>query len=80
MYAEAYLEPSRTPMMELLCKNHKKKFILDARLVYRSYYLSDIVKVNFKCHCVLVSPINKTHFALTKKCNLISGFWLLLTS
>ena len=62
MYAETYLEPNQTSMVELLCENHKKSFIVDARLrskyisgigypvekVYRSHYLSDIVKVDFK--------------------------------
>ena len=28
MYAEAYLEPSRTSMVELLCKNQKKALLL----------------------------------------------------
>ena len=32
MYAEVYLEPSRTAMLEFLCKNHKKSFIVDAQL------------------------------------------------
>ena len=27
MYAVAYLEPSRTSMVELLCKNHKKALL-----------------------------------------------------
>ena len=27
MYAEMYLEPSRTPMVELLSKNHKKALL-----------------------------------------------------
>ena len=60
----------------------QKNFVADARLgskdisglgftvkkVYRSRYLSDIVKFNLKtCHCVLVFPINKTHFGLTKR-------------
>ena len=54
------LELSRTSMMELFWKNYKK--LVDARLgskyvsgiaftvekVYRSHYLSDIVKVDFK--------------------------------
>ena len=49
-------------MAELLCVNHKKSLIVDARLgskyvsgigftvenVYRSHFLSDIVKVEFK--------------------------------
>ena len=36
--------------------------------VYRSHYSSDKVKVDFKnFHCVLVSPINKTHLGLMKK-------------
>ena len=62
MYTEAYLEPSWTSMVELLCENHKKSFIVDAWLgskyvsgigftvekVYRSHYLSDIAKVGFK--------------------------------
>ena len=62
MYAETYLEPSRTSMVELLWKNCKKSSIVDARLgskyvsgigytvekVYRSHYLSGIVKVDFK--------------------------------
>ena len=61
MYAEAYLELNQTSMVELLCKNHNS-LIEDARLcskyvsgmdftvenVYRSHYLSDIVKVDFK--------------------------------
>ena len=61
MYAEAYLEPSRTSIVELLCKNYEKA-LADARLsskyvagtgfrvekVYRSHCLSDIVKVDFK--------------------------------
>ena len=44
MYAEAYLELeqlfSRTTMVELLCENHKKKFIVDAQLgsKYVSWY------------------------------------------
>ena len=38
------------------------------KTVYRSHYLSDKVKVDFKnFHCVLVSPINKTHICLMKK-------------
>ena len=60
----------------------QKSFIVGARLgfkyvsgidftvkkVYRSHYLSDKVKVDFKnFHCVLVSPINKTHICLMKK-------------
>ena len=62
MYAEAYLEISRTSMVELLWENHKKSFIVDARLgfkyvsgiditvekVYQSHYLSDKVKGDFK--------------------------------
>ena len=62
MQAEAYLEPSRTSIMELLCKKSQKSFIVDARLgskylsgisftlekVFRSHYLSDTVKVDFK--------------------------------
>ena len=69
IYDEAFLQKSQ------------KSFIVDARLVSRSQFLSDIAKVNLKiCHCVLASPINKTHFALTKKCDLFSGFLLLLTS
>ena len=62
MYAAAYLEPSQTSMGKLLCENHRKSFIVDARLgskyvsgidftvekVYRSHYLSEIVKVEFK--------------------------------
>ena len=62
IYPEEYLEPSQTSMVDLLCKNHKKSFIADARVgskyvsgmgftiekVYRSHYLSDIVKANFK--------------------------------
>ena len=62
MYAEAYLEPNWTSMVELLCENHKKRFIADAWLgskyvsgigftvekVYRSHYLSDTAKVGFK--------------------------------
>ena len=27
MYAEAYLEPSQTSMVELLCENHKKALL-----------------------------------------------------
>ena len=27
MYAEAYLEPNGTSMVELLCKNHKKSLL-----------------------------------------------------
>ena len=27
MYAEAYLEPGRTSMVELLCENHKKALL-----------------------------------------------------
>ena len=64
----------------------EKNFIVDARLgsknvsdiafnvekVYRSRYLSDIVKVEFRnlsfaSFRVLVSPINKTLSGLTKK-------------
>ena len=32
MYPEAYLQPSRTSMMELLCENLKKSVIVDIRL------------------------------------------------
>ena len=32
MYAKAYLEPTRTSMVELLCENKKKNFIVDVRL------------------------------------------------
>ena len=35
MYAEAYLEPIRISMVELLCKNHKKKNIIDVRLGFK---------------------------------------------
>ena len=62
MYPKAYLEPSRTSMVEILGKNHKDSFILDTRLcskyvfaigftvgkIYRTHYLSDIVKVDLK--------------------------------
>ena len=62
MYAEAYLEPSRTSMMELLCKNHKKAllqmfdWVLNTLLVQvlqqerltECQYLSDMAKVDFK--------------------------------
>ena len=62
MYAEAYLELSRTSMVDLLCENHKKNFIVDAGLcskyvsgigftvekIYRSHCLSDTIKVDFK--------------------------------
>ena len=62
MYGEAYLEPSRTSMVELLCENHKKRFIVDvwlgskyvsgvnftAKKVTECQYLFNIVKVNFR--------------------------------
>ena len=62
MYAETYLEPNWTSMVERSCENQKKSFIVDARLgskyvssigftvkkVYRSHHLSDIVELDFK--------------------------------
>ena len=32
MYAEVYLKPSQTSIVERLCNNLKKKFVVDARL------------------------------------------------
>ena len=32
MYAEVYLKPSQTSIVERLCNNLKKKFFVDARL------------------------------------------------
>ena len=61
MYAQAYLEPSQTSMVELLCKNHKKALlqmfdwvlntpleqVLQQKRLTECKYLSDMVKLDF---------------------------------
>ena len=44
MYAEAYLEPSQTSMVELLCENHEKNFLADAQC---AMIVSPINKTHF---------------------------------
>ena len=76
------LEPSRTSMVELLCENHKKALLemldwvlntslvlvlLQKRFIEVTIYLIYLKSTSEICHCVLISPINRTYFSLTKK-------------
>ena len=66
MYTEAYLESSRTSMVELLCENHKKSFIVDTRL--GSKYVSGIgftVEKVYKSLFIWYSQSRLQKFAIT---------------
>ena len=90
--AETYLEPSRTSMVVLLYGNHKKVLLqmLDSvlnntslvqvlqqkRLKEITIYLKQSKWTSKICYCVLVSPINKMHFGLTKKVQFVLRFFV----
>ena len=54
------------------------QILQNKRLIEVTIYL--IQSTSNICHCAFVSPVNKTHFGLKRRCNLFLAFLLLLTS